>query len=85
MEVKILISQITNLTTKTKLKGGLLTTIQFEAKVNPQSIARVLNLQRQGAPLLVTIGSPQASMDLFIQEDKEGEGAIDGDTITHEQ
>ena len=69
MKVEIVISDITRLATKTKLEEGLVTTIQFDAKVPVASIARLLNLQRQGAPLLVTIGSPQATMDLNIQED----------------
>jgi hypothetical protein len=55
---------------KTRFEDGLVTTIQFDAKIQPAHIARILNLQRQGAPLLVTIGSPQAAMDLNIQEDK---------------
>ena len=85
MKVEILITDITNVVTKTKLQEGLLTTIQFDAKVPVQSIARLLNLQRQGAPLLISISSPQAAMDLFIQEDK-GEDITAPDSHTsHEQ
>ena len=70
MKVEILMSDISKLTTKTRFDdGALTTTLQFDAKVPIASLARVLNLQRQGAPLLVAISSPQAAMDLSIQED----------------
>ena len=68
MKVEILMSDIAKLAIKTRFDEGLVTTIQFDAKIQPTHIARILNLQRQGAPLLVTIGSPQAAMDLNIQE-----------------
>ena len=60
---------ITGLATTTKFDDkGLVTAIKFEVKIHPASLARILNLQRQGAPLLATIGSPQATLDLDIQE-----------------
>ena len=71
MKVEILISDITKLTTKTKFEWGMMTTVQFDAPIPVANIARILNLQRQGAPLLISISSPQATMDLSIQEDKE--------------
>jgi hypothetical protein len=71
MRVEIMFTDITKLTTRTRFEESLVTTIQFDTKLQPAHIARILNLQRQGAPLLVTIGSPQAAMDLSIQEDKE--------------
>jgi len=69
MKVEILIPDITRLATKTRYdENGLLTSIQFEAKINPGSIARILNLVRQGAPIMASISSPQAHMDLSVSE-----------------
>lgn len=69
MKVEILIPDITRLATKTRYdENGLLTSIQFEAKIPPGSIARILNLARQGAPIMVSISSPQALMDLTVSE-----------------
>jgi hypothetical protein len=71
MKVEILISDISKLSTRTRVDdAGLTTTLQFDAKVPVASLARILNLQRQGAPMLVAISSPQAVMDLSIQEDR---------------
>jgi hypothetical protein len=70
MKVEILIGDVSNLVTRTKATPELMTTIQFDAKLPPASIARLINLQRQGAPLLVSISSPQAIMDLDIIEDR---------------
>jgi hypothetical protein len=69
MKVEILIPDITKLRTSTRLDPDLITTIQFECKVQVASLARILNLQRQGAPLMVTVSSPQVTMDLAIAED----------------
>jgi len=71
MKVEILIGEISNLVTRTRATPELMTTIQFDAKVPPASLARLINLQRQGAPLLVAISSPQAIMDLDVIEDRE--------------
>jgi len=69
MQVDILISDVTKLSTRTKVDDGILTTqIQFEARVPVASIARILNLQRQGAPIMATLGSAQAVMDLQFSE-----------------
>ena len=72
MKVEILIPDITKLTTRTRLDPDLVTTIQFDCKVQVASLARILNLQRQGAPLMLTVSSPQATMDLAIEEDRAG-------------
>ena len=70
MKVEILLPDITGLATKTRVdEQGLVTTIKFEAKIHPASLARILNLQRQGAPLLAIISSPQATLDLNIQDE----------------
>ena len=71
MKVELLIGDITNLVTSTRATPELVTSIKFDAKVPPATVARLINLQRQGAPLLVTVSSPQAMMDLDISEDKE--------------
>lgn len=72
MKVEVLLPDITALATKTKFTdGGLVTTIRFDTKVHPGVLARILNLQRLGCPLLATISSPQATLDLYIQEEPE--------------
>jgi len=81
MNVEIFIPEITRLTTRTKVEEGILiTTVQFEARVPVGSIARILNLQRQGAPLMASIASPQASMDLQFEElrQKKAETEVPG-------
>jgi len=70
VKVEILLPDITDLATKTRFdEQGLVTTIKFEVKIHPASLARILNLQRQGAPLLAIISSPQATLDLNIQDE----------------
>ena len=75
MKVELLLGDVSNVTTRTKATPELVTTIQFDAKIPPATIARLVNLQRQGAPLLVSISSPQAVMDLAIEEDRGVERA----------
>jgi len=75
MKVEIMLGEISNVVTRTKATPKLITTIQFEAQVPPANIARLVNLQRQGTPLLATISSPQAVMDLAIEEDRGAEKA----------
>ena len=70
MKVEILIGEVSNLVTRTKATPKIITTIQFDATGPPANIARLINLQRQGAPLLVSISCPQAIMDLDVIEDK---------------
>ena len=84
MKVEILISDISNIVTRTRCTPELTTTIQFDAKVPPANIARLINLQRQGAPLLVTISSPQAIMDLAIEEDKGAQTSLDRELRKHD-
>jgi hypothetical protein len=72
MKVEVLIPDITKLTTSTRLDPDLVTTIKFDCKVQVASLARILNLQRQGAPMMVSISSPQATMDLAIEEERAG-------------
>jgi len=79
MKVEILLPDISRLTTKTKFDDeGLVTTIQFDTKIPPQALARVLNLQRQGCPILAVISSPQATLDLYVQEEP---ARAPGDTV----
>jgi hypothetical protein len=52
----------------------LIATFQFQSKVHPADIARVLNLQKTRVPMTCTISSNQAELDLRIQQvDKNGE------------
>jgi len=69
MHVEIFIPEISKLVTKTRVEDGILiSTVQFEARVPVANLARILNLQRQGAPLMASIASPQATMDLQFAE-----------------
>jgi len=72
MKVEILVGEITGLVTKTRVEGdaGLLTTLQFTGKIPPAAVARLINLQQQGAPLYAAIGSSQAVMDLNFSQDQ---------------
>jgi len=72
VKVEITIGEITKLLTRTKVEeGALVTTLQLQARIPVPDIARILNLQRQGAPIFVVIGSPQGALDLNIQEDQK--------------
>lgn len=87
MNVQIVIGDVANLSMKT-VKGKdapePVTTVSFQTKMMPSTLARLLNLQRQGVPLMATLGSPQALMDLEVVERKEqiemgpAEGEEDG-------
>jgi hypothetical protein len=83
MKVEILIGDISNLVTRTKATPEIITTIQFDAKVPPANIARLINLQRQGAPILVVISCPQAIMDLDVSEDKGGQTILETKSEDH--
>jgi len=68
----ITISQVLNITTKVRLARdqGLSTTLSIEAKLQPADIARLLNMQKQEAPITVSIGSDQLMFDLDITPSK---------------
>lgn len=69
MKVEIIIGEISKLETRTKWEpDGLITAFHFSARVTPPTIARILNMQKQGEPLYATIGSHQLAMDLSIEE-----------------
>lgn len=69
--VQVVIDSITDLVIRTRVKdGALVSTLQFQARVPVPSIARILDLQRRGVPITATIATPQAAMDLDIQEEK---------------
>lgn len=55
------------------------TKISFEAMMTPAEIARLLNFSRQGRPLNAIISSPQATMDLHIEEVELATGVIAGE------
>ena len=75
MKVEVLCPEVTKIATRTRIEGedGLVTTIQFCAKLPPTPIARLLNMQRQGVSLYAIIGSNQTLLDLDVQERKETE------------
>lgn len=71
MHVEIPLTRIDNMRTSTKPdkeSGDLVTTISVEARIHPGDIARLLNLQKQKAPLFVNIGSKQAALDLKFED-----------------
>ncbi len=71
MHVEIPLTRIDNMRTSTKPDketGDLVTTISVEARIHPGDIARLLNLQKQKAPLFVNIGSKQAALDLKFED-----------------
>lgn len=68
MKIEILINDVAKLSTKTKWEEGLVTTIQFETRIHPALLARLLNIQRQQVPIFLTIGTSQAMMDLDFTE-----------------
>lgn len=68
MKSEVTITDIRSITTKVKLypEQGLITTLSIDAHLQPADIARILNMQKQGAPLNMTIGSEQLMFDLDI-------------------
>ncbi len=49
------------------IKEGM-SKITFEARMTPGETARLLNFIKQGRPMSITIVSPQATMDLRVEE-----------------
>jgi len=74
MEVEVIIG---NLSTKTKMvevkdeQPRQVITIQIETEMNPRELAHILDYQRAGRPLFMSISSPQASLDDALGVDKE--------------
>lgn len=68
---KLLINNITNLTTKTKGEGDLTTSFRFDAKVPVSTLTKLLSLQAQGGPLIIAFSSLQATLGLPDEEDSE--------------
>ncbi|OGO03890.1 MAG: hypothetical protein A2Y72_03590 [Chloroflexi bacterium RBG_13_53_26] len=46
------------------------TILKLKTKLPPAEVARILNIQRQGAPLTMTIGTEQLAFDLSFSEVK---------------
>lgn len=68
--VEVKLTSVSKLKTSTKYDEDnheLVTTVQAEVGVHPVVLARILNLQKQGAPLYMIIGSQQAVMDLELK------------------
>lgn len=67
MEVRIKCQKISNLSARTKFdpdSGDQLTTLTIETYMEPGTLARILNLQKQRVPFYFELGSDQAIMDL---------------------
>ena len=60
---------INELTTKVKRSGngGIITNLSLDLRLQPADIARILNMQKQDAPLYIIIGSEQLMFDLDIK------------------
>ena len=70
-EVQVKITDVKGLKTSTKFDEEtreLVTTLQAQVKAHPVVLARILNLQKQRAPLYVILGTSQAVMDLEFKE-----------------
>jgi hypothetical protein len=65
---EIKIARVESFTTRVKLhpEKGLITILAIETKMAPADIARLLNMQKQGPPISIIIGSDQLLFDLEI-------------------
>ena len=84
MKVELNFAEIEGLKIATKIDADsqdLVAVIQFETKVHPGDVARLLNLQRQFKTMYCHIGSQQAELDLVWRVVKQG-GEIAEDTET---
>lgn len=69
MQSEIKIAHVDSFSTRVRLHPdkGLITTLSIEVKMTPPDIARILNMQKQGAPITIIIGSDQLLFDLDIK------------------
>lgn len=69
MQSEIKIDHLDSISIKVRLHpvSGQITTLSIEAKMSPSDIARLLNMQKQGAPISVVIGTDQFLLDLDIK------------------
>jgi len=93
MKISIKVNAIDKLNTRTKVveekdsEGDvvgqkIITSLNFEGSIPPVVMARILNLQRQNAPLYLVVGSDQAVMDLNftrVEDDKAFMKEIEAD------
>ena len=87
MKVEIKFNAVEKVGIKTKLdeeNKELIGTITVEGLINPSQVARLLNLQKTGAPLFMLIGSDQAMMDLSVEPMREKEPVAAGVTPSDE-
>lgn len=66
--VRIEIKRIAGINLKIKEGEGTNVILAIETYLPPGDIARIYNLSKQGVPVQAVIESPQAEMDLQIQE-----------------
>ncbi len=67
MKVEISSANVQSLQLATKVdkeSGDLIAKVSVETKLHPADIARILNLQKNKAPLFFSVGSQQAELDL---------------------
>lgn len=86
MKVEITSRNVQKLQLATKVddEGDLMVKVSVESKLHPGDIARLLNLQKNGAPLFFSIGSQQAQLDLGffnIQSEKVEKTEVSPDLI----
>lgn len=55
---------------------SMVTSFKIQTGARVEDVARIMNLQSQGAPLYCIIGSEQALMDLKIEAVKLGTGEL---------
>lgn len=69
MEVKIDIKHVNGLKNpKVVIEEGRIDyTLPFEVQLSPGDFERIIQLFRQRVPVMLTISSPQAKMDLFVE------------------
>lgn len=65
LEIKTAINELTT-KVKRSSSGGLITNLSIDLRLQPADIARILNMQKQDAPLYIIIGSEQLLFDLDI-------------------
>ncbi|MCJ7654946.1 MAG: hypothetical protein MUO97_06545 [Dehalococcoidia bacterium] len=56
--------------TQTFPDKGMVTMLKVATQLQPGEVARILNMRRQGAPLIMTIGSEQLMFDLVVETTK---------------
>jgi hypothetical protein len=76
-EVNVNLSNIQEIVVSSKTKdSGWVSKISFEGQFTVGDVARILNLSKQGCPIEVSFSSPQAKMDLEVNEINVSTGEV---------